>query len=275
MSTALLKFKPSPASPAKMPLDPSILAGAVEASPEPMAVVENGKVIYANPSFAQLSTRMELPLTALEASDDHWLKTEFAVGTRALSITTLRREAEAGASTHLEMLGRLVGGVAHDFNNLLTGILLYCDLVKTKLPAANPLAQKIEEIRRAADQGAGLIRQLMTVGREEKDAPRWVSFNHAVQEMLPLLRHLTGEQIAMTVELASGSPRVGLSLAEAQQLILNLVLNARDAMPAGGAVTLETRLLGAGNYCTGRLDARVSCHGLGAGHGLRNGWTNL
>ena len=140
------------------------------------------------------------------------------------------------------MLGRLVGGVAHDFNNLLTGILLYCDLVKTKLPAANPLGLKIEEIRRAADQGAGLIRQLMTVGREEKGAPRWVSLNHAIQEMLPLLQHLMGEHIVLAADFSVGASRVGISLAEAQQLILNLVLNGRDAMPAGGTVSLVTRL---------------------------------
>ncbi len=139
------------------------------------------------------------------------------------------------------MLGRMVGGVAHDFNNLLTAILLHCDLVKTKLPAANPLARRIEEIRHAADQGAGLICQLMTVGREEEGTPRWVSFNHALQELLPLLRHLAGEHIIISLDLTTGAPRVGLSLAEAQQLILNLVLNARDAMPEGGEVRLITR----------------------------------
>ena len=80
----------------------------------------------------------------------------------------------------------------------------------------------------------------MTVGREEKDAPRWVSFNHALQEIVPLLRHLAGENVVITLDLAEGAPRVGLSLAEAQQLILNLVLNARDAMPSGGKVRLRT-----------------------------------
>jgi signal transduction histidine kinase len=138
----------------------------------------------------------------------------------------------------------MVGGVAHDFNNLLTGILLYCDLLKTKLAPTNSVALKIEEIRNAAEQGAGLIRQLMTVGRDEKDAPRWVSFNHALKEIVPLLRHLAGEHITITMDLTAGAPRVGFSLAEAQQLILNLVLNARDAMPAGDTVCLETRLRG-------------------------------
>ena len=106
------------------------------------------------------------------------------------------------------MVGRLVGGVAHDFNNLLPGILLYCDLLKTKLALTNPLATlKIDEIRYAAEQGAGLIRQLMTIGREEKHAPHWVSFNHALQEIVPLLRHFAGENIGITLELSAGAPR--------------------------------------------------------------------
>jgi len=249
MSTALLKFQPSSGTPKEVPLDPGTLAEAVDASPEPIAITENGKLIYANRSFAQLSVQLgavsqDTPGPIAVLPDPGWQTTGFTVGGRSFSVATLRREpppASADAA-HLEMVGRLVGGVAHDFNNLLTGILLYCDLLKTKLTPANPLTLKIEEIRYAAEQGAGLIRQLMTVGREEKDAPRWVSFNHALREIVPLLRHLAGENIAITMDLAEGAPRVGLSLAEAQQLILNLVLNARDAMPGGGKVCLETRL---------------------------------
>jgi signal transduction histidine kinase len=140
-------------------------------------------------------------------------------------------------------VGRLVGGVAHDFNNLLTGILLYCDLLKSKITPANPLGRKIEEIRLAAEQGAGLIRQLMTVGREETGSPGTISFNHALKDLNPLLRHLVGEHIQIHVELAESAGRVGISLAQAQQIVLNLVLNARDAMPGGGVVRLETRSL--------------------------------
>ena len=249
MSTALLKFQPLNPAPKEVPLDLDILAGALAASPEPMAISENGKLIYANRAFAQLSARFEADTPHLSAiaipSDSNWRSTGFSVAGRSFSLTTLHRDFPRHSltdSVHFEMVGRLVGGVAHDFNNLLTGILLYCDLLKTKLDSANPLALQIEEIRYAAEQGAGLIRQLMTVGREEKDAPRWVSINHALREIVPLLRHLAGEHIAITLELAAGAPRVGLSLAEAQQLILNLVLNARDAMPAGGTVALETHL---------------------------------
>jgi signal transduction histidine kinase len=244
MSTALLKFKPQPA-PKSTPLDPGILAAAIDVTPDPIAVSENGKVIYANRSFAQLSAKPDAsqPYPAADAGDVRWQSANFAAGTRSFSVTTLQRQpAESRPEAlHLEMLGRMVGGVAHDFNNLLTAILLHCDLLKTKLPAASPLARRIEEIRHAADQGAGLIRQLMTVGREEKGTPRWVSFNHALQELLPLLRHLAGEHITISLDLTASAPRVGLSLAEAQQLILNLVLNARDAMPEGGEVRLTTR----------------------------------
>jgi signal transduction histidine kinase len=271
MSTALLKFQPMSGTAKEVPLDPEILAGAVEAFPEPFAIVENGKVIYANPSFAQLSAQVETvePREGPIAVSPGVLRsTGFSVSGRSLSVTTLGREPPLPVSAdaaHLEMVGRMVGGVAHDFNNLLTGILLYCDLLKVKLAPTNPLAVKIEEIRYAAEQGAGLIRQLMTVGREEKDAPRWVSFNHAVQEILPLLQHLAGEHISITLDLGAGAPRVGLSLAEAQQLILNLVLNARDAMPAGGKVCLATRLgelesTGSGNQA---LEFSVSDSGTG------------
>jgi signal transduction histidine kinase len=250
MSNALLKFQTPSGTPIEVPLDLGVLAAAMDASPEPIAVTESGKLVYANRSFAQLSVQStdfepeKNPGPIAVAPDPGWETTGFSVGARNFSLTTLRREPPRPISAdaaHLEMVGRLVGGVAHDFNNLLTGILLYCDLLKTKFAPENPLAVKIEEIRYAAEQGAGLIRQLMTVGREEKGSPRWVSFNHALQEIVPLLRHLAGEHIAITMELADGAPRVGLSLAEAQQLILNLVLNARDAMPTGGEVLLATR----------------------------------
>jgi signal transduction histidine kinase len=250
MSTTLLKFQ-HPNQPPKEPaLDTDIIVVAVDASPEPMAVSENGKLIFANRSFAQLSAQFEedpphdtrSPIAG--APESGWQTTPFSASGRTLSLTTLRREPPGHSLTevaHLEMVGRLVGGVAHDFNNLLTGILLYCDLLKTKVAPKDPLGPRIEEIRHAAEQGAGLIRQLMTVGREETEAPHWVSFNHAVQELVPLLRHLVGEHILITTDLAEGTGPVGIRLAEAQQIILNLVLNARDAMPAGGRVCLETR----------------------------------
>jgi two-component system cell cycle sensor histidine kinase/response regulator CckA len=225
----------------KQPLDLSILFAAMDALPEPMAIAEDGKLIYSNPSFAQLPSEVTPPLAATDALN--WRSTEFAAAGRTFSLTTRSRapELDSSDSQHLAIIGRLVGGVAHDFNNLLTGILLYCDLLQTKVDTANPLWRRVQEIRNAAVHGATLVRQLMTIGREESSAPRAICFNRVVWELEPLLRHLLGENIRIIADLAEDSGLVGVSLAQAQQIILNLALNARDAMPRGGSLRLETR----------------------------------
>jgi two-component system cell cycle sensor histidine kinase/response regulator CckA len=131
--------------------------------------------------------------------------------------------------------------VAHDFNNLLTGISSTATCCNPKLKTTNPLWRRVDEIRNAAIQGATLIRQLMTIGREESSAPRAICFNRVVWDLEPLLRRLLGENIRIVADLAEDSGLVGVSLAQAQQIILNLALNARDAMPRGGSLRLETR----------------------------------
>jgi two-component system, cell cycle sensor histidine kinase and response regulator CckA len=135
----------------------------------------------------------------------------------------------------------LGGGVAHDFNNLLTGILLCCDLLQSKNDVGEALRRKVSEIRSAAEQGASLVRQLMTVGRDEIAAGHSVCFNRVVWDMEPLLRRLLGESVRITANLVEDSGMVGISLAQAQQIVLNLAVNTRDAMPHGGALRLETR----------------------------------
>jgi signal transduction histidine kinase len=156
-----------------------------------------------------------------------------------LALQSLRQPPDSAESQYLSLIGRLVSGVAHDFNNLLTGILLYCDLLGTTAVDPKQFTAKIEEIRAAAEKGAGLIRQLMTIGREEKDSPSHVSFPEALQDVLPLLRHLSGENIQIQTRFDARAGVVPISLAQAQQIVLNLVLNSRDAMPEGGVVTLE------------------------------------
>jgi signal transduction histidine kinase len=174
-----------------------------------------------------------------------WQTAEFAVAGREYSLTTVRIETSdraGGDLQHLATVGRLVGGVAHDFNNLLTGILLYCDLLQQSNGGtlAGGLWRKADEIRSAAEQGSALIRQLMTVGREEPGEPSSVCFNRVVRELYSLLRHLLGEQVQITMELSEDSALVGITSAQAQQIVLNLALNARDAMPAGGVLRLES-----------------------------------
>lgn len=219
----------------------SLLAAALEACPDAIAIADDNKLSYRNRRFREVYGETErLPH---QNSHDVWQETEFSADGRKLLLLTRRPAPPIADSQRLALVGRLVGGVAHDFNNLLTGILLYCDLMKSKISRSKALAQKIEEIRTAAEQGAGLIRQLMNVGREEKNAPLSVSLNDALREICPLLRHLVGENVHITLELCQGPGVVGISLAQAQQIVLNLVLNARDAMPNGGEVSVTTKSL--------------------------------
>jgi two-component system, cell cycle sensor histidine kinase and response regulator CckA len=141
----------------------------------------------------------------------------------------------------LETLGRLVGGVAHDFNNLLTGIVLCSDLLLSGLSKESHLRRYAEEIRAAGGQGARLVRQLMDVAAPHAVAVHYVSVNHVIEKMRTLVDRLIGENVQLTTELASHVALVKMDPAQIQQIVLNLVLNARDAMPDGGRITISTR----------------------------------
>jgi two-component system, cell cycle sensor histidine kinase and response regulator CckA len=141
----------------------------------------------------------------------------------------------------MEAIGRLVGGVAHDFNNLLTGMVLCSELIPAGLEENHRLRRFAEEIRKAGEQGAGLIQQLMAVARQRAVEPRLLCLNEVICEVHSLLMRLIGENIGLVSELAGDLGLVKIDLAQAQQTILNLVLNARDAMPDGGRVTLSIR----------------------------------
>ena len=141
----------------------------------------------------------------------------------------------------MEAIGRLVGGVAHDFNNLLTGMVLCSELILAGLEENNRLRHFAEEIRKAGEQGAGLIQQLMAVARQRAVEPRLLCLNEVVSDVRNLLTRLIGEDIELVAELAEDLGLVKMDPAQVQQIILNLVLNARDAMPDGGRVTLNTR----------------------------------
>jgi PAS domain S-box-containing protein len=166
---------------------------------------------------------------------------EFTIG--MVEDITERKQAEQQLreAQKMEAIGRLVGGVAHDFNNLLTGIMLYCDLLLSGLERSSRLRHHVDEIRIAGEQGGALIQQLLAVARQQVVKPRVLSLNEVVAEMRNLLSRLIGENIELVSELAPDLWCVRMDPAQAQQIILNLVLNARDAMPEGGRVTLKTR----------------------------------
>jgi two-component system, cell cycle sensor histidine kinase and response regulator CckA len=141
----------------------------------------------------------------------------------------------------MEVIGRLVGGVAHDFNNLLTGIMLYCDLLRDGLKSGSRLRHHAEEIRLAGEHGAALVQQLLSVARQQPVNPRVLSVNEVVIGTRNLLRRLVGDNIQLSTSLSRCLWPVKMDPAQVQQIILNLVLNARDAMPEGGSIRLETR----------------------------------
>jgi two-component system, cell cycle sensor histidine kinase and response regulator CckA len=139
-----------------------------------------------------------------------------------------------------EALGRLAGGVVHDFNNLLTGVMLYCDLLLSSLDARDRRRRYADEIRSAIVQASSLVRQLLIFARPQATPARLLCLNEIARAMHDLLTRLIGENIALELHLDPDLGAVKIDQAQAQQILLNLVLNARDALPSGGRITIET-----------------------------------
>lgn len=143
-------------------------------------------------------------------------------------------------AARLESVGRLAGGVAHDFNNLLTGVLLYSDLLLASIEPGHRARKYAEEIRKAGMQASGLVRQLLAITRPPDFQPCQLSLNEIADGMRGLLIHLIGENIELKFSLDPNLGLIHLDRTQAQQILLNLVLNARDAMPRGGQIAVET-----------------------------------
>jgi PAS domain S-box-containing protein len=141
----------------------------------------------------------------------------------------------------MEAVGRLAGGVAHDFNNVLTAILGYTGLLLDGLPTLSPLRPDLEEIRKAAERAAGLTRQLLAFSRKQVLETRVLDLNELVADMDRLLRRLLGEDIDVVTNLDRTLGAVRADPAQLEQVVVNLAVNARDAMPHGGRLLIETR----------------------------------
>jgi len=140
----------------------------------------------------------------------------------------------------MEAIGQLAGGVAHDFNNLLTAIIGYSELVRDGLGADHHLAHDVEEILKAGSRAEALTRQLLAFSRKQILRPELLDLNEVVREFSTMLGRLIGEDVRMEMALSPGLSSVRADRGQIEQVIMNLAVNARDAMPHGGTLAIET-----------------------------------
>ncbi len=142
-------------------------------------------------------------------------------------------------SQKMEAVGQLAGGVAHDFNNLLQAILGYLDLAMQDVADNQDIVELLSESRRAADRAATLTRQLLTFSRREQIQPEYLDLGELIDELARMLRRVITENVSLTVTAPSELRRIYADRGQVEQVIMNLCINARDAMPEGGELTIE------------------------------------
>ena len=186
---------------------------------------------------------------------------EYATVVTFTDITERRDlERQLQHSQKMDAIGRLAGGISHDFNNLLTAILGYAELVQEHLDADDPLRADVQEIHRAGERASTLTGQLLAFSRQQIIQPTTLDLNTVVTGFENLLRRTIGEDIDLVTRLESELGRVKADSGQIEQIVMNLVVNARDAMAAGGEITIETA-----NVEVGEISARTRL-GVSPGH---------
>jgi signal transduction histidine kinase len=257
----------------EQPFDPALLLAGVDVWPESIAVLESGRILYANRAFGKANgfiSNSELRgrlLTDLLPQSTRFVDTQetslnvgnaivqmqasisdFQERQRALQLVCIRPfpqlkhpDAPPAHSQKLEDIDRSLPGIAHDFGNLLTGILLYSDLLVDGLDEGSRLRRHAEAIRSAGTNGVTLIQQLMNQSPESPAIVQPASVNQVISAMASLLTRLVGETIEIKTNLAETAGLVKMDAGKVHQIVLNLTINARYAMPNGGKITLSTR----------------------------------
>ncbi len=220
--------------------------------------------------------------------DGRWVECRFSltllrdsagaiVGTLAILEDTTERkrlEARLRQTQKMEAVGRLAGGVAHDFNNLLAVIIGHCDLMRRGLKKGDALSNDVDRIRRASERAATLTRQLLAFSRRQFLQPQVIDVNALVENVAAALPPLIGGGIQLELRLDPEAGRVSADPVQLEQVIMNLAVNAREAMPQGGRLTLETAPAGldqafvaAHPGSTVGAHVRLSIHDTGCGMG--------
>ncbi|MEK7317002.1 MAG: PAS domain S-box protein [Candidatus Eisenbacteria bacterium] len=178
-----------------------------------------------------------------------------------------RLEDELRQSQRMESVGRLAGGVAHDFNNLLTALLGYTEIASRHAGDNSKLRESLTEIQRAGERAAALTSQLLALSRKQVVTPRVLDLSVVIQDMSGMFRRLIGEDILLRTEFEPALPPVRADLAQIEQILLNLVVNARDAMPRGGELRIALRSAAAGDSIVPRCQ-HVFLEISDTGHGI-------
>lgn len=221
-------------APVDHPVAQALAAGAPVRLVRPMLLVaRDGTTIPIDDSAAPIVDAEGNTLGVVVAFHD--------IRDRRLAEDALRKaEAELRQAQKLESIGQLAGGVAHDFNNFLTAINGYCELLLRSGSLTESNEKMVQQIRRAGERSAQLTSQLLAFSRQQLLSPRVIDVNALVQNTERLLRRLIGEHIEMHVTLADNLLNVRADPGQIEQILMNLAVNARDAMPDGGVLSIET-----------------------------------
>jgi len=223
----------------------------------------HGEAFYRQPRFLRKDGTVGWAAVSTASVRDGDGVTKFFLSVFEDVTERVNLESQLAQAQKQEALGRLAGGVAHDFNNILSAVLGYTDLLRQTFPAQDARHQDLDEIQRAGERAAGLVRQLLAFARRQPVEPRVVRPDEIVRNLEPMLRRLIGADVAMRLHAEGEVSPVRVDPGRFEQVILNLVVNAREAMPDGGELTIEVGDVWLGEeYVRLHRESRVGRHAM-------------
>jgi len=189
--------------------------------------------------IAKWGQHLDLSVTVIPLKDSTGSITGVAVVGRDIT-QEKSLEQQLQQAQRMEAIGRIAGGVAHDFNNMLGVIIGYSELLRERVPVTDPIRNSVDEIKRAAQRAANLTRRLLTFSRQQILDLRVLDLNNVIDNVSSMLRRMVGEDVEVVLSLGESLGSVKMDQSQVEQILMNLAVNARDAMPKGGRLVIET-----------------------------------